>query len=107
MPSEPLFCRTPAYDLVRKKRIDIVDGIYLRRCRILPGKTEQPHPPFHLAQDGPRLLTHAVRTGVAGPNYKAPITPLAFWRFPATGHHEGWRGGWCRGGIAEGMERGL
>jgi len=80
-----VFGGAAAHDLVGKKRMKVEDRIDLRRRGVLPSKAEKCHAAFHFAEDGPRLLPHSFRAGVARPHDEFAVTPFAFGRFTAAG----------------------
>src|SRR3546814_13214363 len=63
-------------DLGADERVDVVDGVDLRRRDVGPAGAERRHPALHLAQHEPRLLGDRRGAGVAAADEVVAIVSL-------------------------------
>src|ERR1700722_3271188 len=89
MPGQPLSSRTPASDLILKKRVQIIQRIDLNRRRVRPGLAQYGHPPLHAAEYEDRLLAHPIGAGVTETDHAFAIGPGTIIGLAAARDHEG------------------
>jgi hypothetical protein len=84
--------------------MDVVNGIDLSRCGVLPAKSQRSEPPYHFVEHEPSFLPQARWTYIPRPHDVIAIIAASFRRFPASGDDE--RGVNTRGlfRVGEGVE---
>src|SRR5690606_21793568 len=88
VPGEPVAQRAAAPELLRQQRMHVVHGIELHSRDVAPAGLEQPHAPFHLAEDPARLLAQTVRADVAPAHEVRAVVAVALGHLGAAGDHE-------------------
>jgi hypothetical protein len=58
VPRKARACGTAPHNLLGEERVEVVNGIGLRRRRIRPTETEERHAPLHFDQHEARFLSH-------------------------------------------------
>ncbi len=91
-------------DGLGKDRVEVMDGVGLRRRRILPAEAELGHALFHHADDVANLLRQTFRAQVAVAHRPLRVASGSLLQLAATRDHEGRRRGGSRTRERERME---